>query len=300
MVVNVSDDGFLFRGCHIDAAPMYILAGSGCVDVARIGAAALPARRGGSVIHLISAGERDKVTPLSDSGHRPSLPAKKVKRLVAVGDPVIVRRGSSGFAVSDMGVSRAFDDARRVVVDLRACLKSQWRPAALRSTVTACTTQDRIGTRGATTSAFYVAPDVAVAFDVTHATDYPGISHAKFGDIKCGGGPVIGRGPNVNPYVYERLVAAAKAAGIPYQVEALPGHSGTDAWPIQVSRAGIPTGLVSVPLRYMHTPTEVICLDDLDACVKLFVQFALDLCDADTFVPGLAAASDADDAPEGE
>ncbi len=298
MVVNVSDDGFLSVAAigGVDAA---ILPGLR-VDVHASGAAA-PLRGvvGRKPIHLISAGERDKVTPLSDLVIDLGLPAKKVKRLVAVGDPITFGVGFERFG-KHMGVSRAFDDKCGVWVITRVLEELAAAGGAPGTVTAACTTQEEIGTRGAITSAFGVAPDVAVAFDVTHATDYPGISHAKFGDIKCGDGPVIGRGPNVNPYVYERLVAAAKAAGIPYQVEALPGHSGTDAWPIQVSRAGIPTGLVSVPLRYMHTPTEVICLDDLDACEKLFVQFALDLCDADTFVPGLAAASDADDAPEGE
>ena len=217
-----------------------------------------------------------------------------------VGDPITYGVGFERFG-RHMGVSRAFDDKCGVWVITRVIEELAAAGSGFGTVTAACTVQEEIGTRGAITSAFGVAPDVAVAFDVTHATDYPGISHAKYGDIKCGGGPVIGRGPNVNPAVYERLVAAAEAAGIPYQVEALPGHSGTDAWPIQVSRSGIPTGLVSVPLRYMHTPTEVICLDDLDACVALFVQFAKDLPEAATFVPGVGVApADDTDAPAGE
>ena len=108
-----------------------------------------------------------------------------------------------------------------------------------------------------------------LAFDVTHATDYPGIDKTKYGKIVCGAGPVIARGPNINPVVFERLVAAAEAEGIPYQLEAEPSVTGTDARAIQVTRGGIPTGLISVPLRYMHTPTEVICLRDLEATVRL-------------------------------
>lgn len=288
MVVNVSDDGFLSVAAvgGVDAA---ILPGLR-VDVHASGAdAPLRGVVGRKPIHLISAGERDKVTPISDLVIDLGLPAKKVKRLVKVGDVITFGVGFERFG-KHMGVSRAFDDKCGVWVITRVLEELAAAGGVAGTFTAACTVQEEIGTRGAITSAFGVAPDVAVAFDVTHATDYPGISHAKFGDIKCGGGPVIGRGPNVNPHVYERLVAAAKAAGIPYQVEALPSHSGTDAWPIQVSRAGIPTGLVSVPLRYMHTPTEVICLDDLDATVELFVQFAKDL-DADaTFVPGAASA----------
>ena len=285
MVVNVADDGFLSVAAigGVDAA---ILPGLR-VDVHASGAdKPLRGVVGRKPIHLISADERTKVTPLSDLVIDLGLPAKKVKKLVRVGDPITYGVGFERFG-RHMGVSRAFDDKCGVWVITRVIEELAAAGSGFGAVTAACTVQEEIGTRGAITSAFGVAPDVAVAFDVTHATDYPGISHAKYGDVKCGGGPVIGRGPNVNPAVYERLVAAAEAAGIPYQVEALPGHSGTDAWPIQVSRSGIPTGLVSVPLRYMHTPTEVICLDDLDACVALFVQFAKDLPQAATFVPGV-------------
>ena len=131
-------------------------------------------------------------------------------------------------------------------------------------------------------------PDVAIAFDVTHATDYPGIDKTKYGAITCGEGPVIARGPNINPLVFDRLVAAAEAEGIPYQFEAEPSVTGTDARAIQVTRGGIPTGLVSVPLRYMHTPTEVIALEDLENTVRLITRFALDLDEDACFVPGIA------------
>ena len=291
MVVHISDDGFLSVAAvgGVDAA---ILPGLR-VDVHASGAQE-PLRGvvGRKPIHLISAGERDKVTPISDLVIDLGLPAKKVKRLVKVGDVITFGVGFERFG-KHMGVSRAFDDKCGVWVITRV-LEELAAAGGMAGTFTAaCTVQEEIGTRGAITSAFGVNPDVAVAFDVTHATDYPGISHAKFGDIRCGDGPVIGRGPNVNPLVFERLVAAAEKAGVPYQVEALPGHSGTDAWPIQVSRGGIPTGLVSVPLRYMHTPTEVICLDDLDATVELFVQFAKDLSADASFIPSIVHASQA-------
>ena len=95
--------------------------------------------------------------------------------------------------------------------------------------------------RGGETSAYGVHPDVGLAFDVTHATDYPGIDKAKRqGDVVCGGGPVIARGPNINPVVFDRLVAAAEAEGIAYQIEAEPGVTGTDARAIQIARGGIP------------------------------------------------------------
>lgn len=302
MVVHISDEGFLSVAAigGVDAA---ILPGLR-VDVHASGSVK-PLRGvvGRKPIHLISPDERTKVTPLSDLVIDLGLPAKKVKKLVKVGDVITYGVGFERFG-KHMGASRAFDDKCGVWVITRVLDELSLHGGAPGTVTAACTVQEEIGTRGAITSSFGVSPDVAIAFDVTHATDYPGISHAKYGDIKCGAGPVIGRGPNVNPEVFERLVAAAEFAGIPYQVEALPGYSGTDAWPIQVSKAGIPTGLVSVALRYMHTPTEVICLDDLDACVALLVAFAQQLEGAETFVPGMMrgdfarheAASSGDDA----
>jgi endoglucanase len=157
------------------------------------------------------------------------------------------------------------------------------------------TVQEEIGTRGAITSAHSVNPQVALAFDVTHATDYPGIDKTKYGKIVCGQGPVIARGPNINPVVFEKLVAAAEAEKIPYQIEAEPSVTGTDARSIQVTRGGIPTGLVSVPLRYMHTPTEVVDLRDVEHAVALIVRFVESLSAHDCFVPGLGGtASEAD------
>ncbi len=130
-------------------------------------------------------------------------------------------------------------------------------------------------------------PDVAIALDTTHATDYPGMDTTRYGNIECGGGPVIARGPNVNPVVFERLCAAAKAEGIKVQFEAEPGNSGTDASEMQVQRGGCASGLVSIPIRYMHTPAEVLKLSDVEDAVALLKRFIVDL-DADvSFVPGM-------------
>ena len=153
--------------------------------------------------------------------------------------------------------------------------------------ICAATVQEEIGSRGATTSAFKVQPDVAIALDVTHATDYPGIDTNRYGSVSCGGGPVIARGPNINPVVFERLIAAAEAEGIKVQFEAEPSDSGTDASEMQVQRGGCATGLVSIPLRYMHTPTEVVKLSDIEDTVLLLKRFILDLDEDVSFVPGM-------------
>ena len=215
------------------------------------------------------------------------MPAKDVREIVRVGDVITFGVGYERFG-KGMAVSRAFDDKCGVWIACRVMEKLAERGRASGAFIAAATVQEEIGTRGAMTSAYGINPDVALAFDVTHATDYPGIDKTKHGKIVCGEGPVIARGPNINPLVFERLVAAAEAEGIPYQIEAEPSITGTDARAIQVTRSGIPTGLVSVPLRYMHTPTEVVCLKDLQDTVRLITRFALDLDDGACFVPGVA------------
>ncbi|RKX34741.1 MAG: M42 family peptidase [Verrucomicrobia bacterium] len=143
--------------------------------------------------------------------------------------------------------------------------------------VSVATAQEEIGVRGATTSAYSVRPHIAVAVDVGHATDHPDADHRKFGDTKLGGGPMICRGANINPWVHDRLVSCAEKGNIPFQIEADPRPTGTDARAIQISRGGVATGLISIPLRYMHTPCEVCDLNDIENCVQLLVAFARSL-----------------------
>ena len=294
MVTYISPEGFLSVASlgGVDAA---ILPGMR-VDV-HTAAGPLRGIVGRKPIHLIEPDERKAVTPLSGLVIDLGLKPKRVKKLVSVGDPITFAVGFERFG-DGMAVSKCFDDKCGVWVACRVMEKLAAAGRAAGDFIAVATTQEEIGTRGAMTSAHAVNPDVALAFDVTHATDYPGIDAAKYGKIVCGAGPVIARGPNINPVVFERLVAAAKAEGIPYQLEAEPSVTGTDARAIQVARDGIPTGLISVPLRYMHTPTEVVCLADLDATVRLITRFARDLGPQGSFVPGMGAVT-ADDAGVG-
>lgn len=289
MVTYISDDGYLSVAAigGVDAA---ILPGLR-VDV-HTDAGTLRGVVGRKPIHLIKADERNNVTPIDQLVIDLGMPGKKVKELVRIGDAITFGVGYERFG-KHMAVSRAFDDKVGVWVAVRVLEKLAKAGRAAGDFIATATVQEEIGTRGATTSAYGVNPDVAIAFDVTHATDYPGIDKTKHGDFVCGGGPVIARGPNINPLVYERLVAAAEKEGIPYQIEAEPSVTGTDARAIQVARGGIPCGLVSVPLRYMHTPTEVVCLKDLQATVDLLVRFALDLEEDACFVPGIGTVASA-------
>jgi endoglucanase len=149
----------------------------------------------------------------------------------------------------------------------------------------ASTVQEEIGLRGAQTSAFGVDPQVAIAVDVTHATDCPTMDQKQGGDIKLGGGPVIERGPNVNPRLFTRLVDTANNQQIPYQIAAHNRGTGTDANAIQLSRAGVVTGLVSIPNRYMHSAVETIALDDIDKAADLLAAFMVNLIGIEDFTP---------------
>lgn len=284
MVTYISDEGFLYIS-SVGGVDPAILPGMR-VDV-HTKSGSLRGIVGRKPIHLIEPDERKSITPISKLVIDLGLPAKNVKELVRIGDTITFGVGFEQFG-HKMAVSKAFDDKIGVFIACRVMEELAKVAERSASFTAAITVQEEIGTRGAITSTHAIEPDVALAFDVTHATDYPGIDKTKYGDIRCGKGPVIARGPNINPLVFQRLVAAAENLNIPYQLEAEPSITGTDARAIQVTRGGIPTGLISIPLRYMHTPTEVVCLSDVKNTVKLIVQFVLDLNGDACFVPGIA------------
>jgi endoglucanase len=143
------------------------------------------------------------------------------------------------------------------------------------------TVQEEIGLRGAATSAYGINPTVGIAVDVCHATDTPGAEKKQVGDVKLGGGPVIFRGANINPRVFENLVDAASENQVPHQLRGVPRATGTDANAIQLAREGVATGLVSIPNRYMHSPVEMVALADLVECSRLLTAFCLRI-DAET------------------
>lgn len=284
MVTYINDDGYISVSPigGVDAA---ILPGLRVDLHAKTGI--LRGVVGRKPIHLIAPDERKKVTSIDDLVIDLGLPAKKVKSLVHIGDALTFGVGFETFGAK-MAVSRSFDDKAGVWVAVRVLEELKKAGRSQGDFVCAATVQEEVGVRGGQTSSHSVNPDVGLAFDVTHATDYPGIDKTKHGKIVCGQGPVIGRGPNINPEVFKRLVAAAEKEGIPYQIEAEPGVTGTDARAIQVARGGKATGLISVPVRYMHTPTEVINLSDMEATVKMITRFVLDLDKKANFVPGMS------------
>ena len=143
--------------------------------------------------------------------------------------------------------------------------------------------QEEIGGHGAAMISHRLAPDLAVAFDVTHATDSPGISSAEHGQVKMGEGPAITHGTSTHPQVMQRLMQVAEAEDIPLQHEPSGRRTGTDTDSIFKSRSGVPSGLVSVPLRYMHSTVEVVDTEDIEKCVRLLTAFARSLDVEDAF-----------------
>jgi len=145
--------------------------------------------------------------------------------------------------------------------------------------------QEEIGLRGAQVSAYASEADIGVALEVTWTSDHPLSSKTELGDIKLGNGPVIVRGANGNPRIFERLVQAARDSGTPYQVDALASGTPTDQNIMQRTRAGMATGLMSVPTRYIHTASETLSTDDVDAAVTILTRFVRDIDDSINLIP---------------
>jgi tetrahedral aminopeptidase len=171
---------------------------------------------------------------------------------------------------------RAWDDKCGVWVVMETLRLLQRRKFSA-AVFAVSTVQEEVGIRGAKTACFGINPQVGIAVEVGFAADTPADSKKKTGDVVMGKGPIITRGANINPRVFERMTAAAEAKKIGYQVEAAPGGTGTDANVMQLTRAGVATGLLEVPSRYMHTPVEVVLLKDLEDTAKLLAEFIVGL-----------------------
>jgi endoglucanase len=188
--------------------------------------------------------------------------------VVRVGDPVVIAAEPQP-VLGDRLVSKSMDNRLGAYValeSLRRCAEGEG-PGGSMAAVAAV--QEEIGLFGARTAAFQLRPDVAIAVDVTHATDAPGVDEKELGSSPLGSGPVIGRGSTLSPHVFDLLVETAEEEGIEYSVSASGRGTSTDADVLQISRSGIPTGLVSIPLRYMHSPVEMCDLRDVEAVVNL-------------------------------
>ncbi len=203
------------------------------------------------------------------------LSAAEVGRWVRVGD--VISYAQPPFELGDSRLSGRGLDDRVGILAITVCLH-ELQHAALRWEVAAvATVNEEMTYGGASTSAFSLRPELAVAVDATHASGPPGLSDFKV--FPMGGGPTLGKGSDIHPGLLRTFEAAAKAAEIPYALEVMPGHSGTDARALQVTREGVPTMVVSIPVRYMHSPVEVADLGDIERAGRLMAAVSAGLDD---------------------
>ncbi|MEZ4673525.1 MAG: M42 family metallopeptidase [Caldilineaceae bacterium] len=235
-------------------------------------------------IHLLNAEDRKKVVKLEelwlDIGATDKADAASIVR---IGDPVTL---ALGYQEMRNGLANApgMDNTTGAWVAIEALRRAAQQPLNV-AVYAVSTVQEEIGLRGAQTSTFGVDPLIGIAVDVTHATDCPTIDKRQHGDIKLGGGPVIDRGPNVNPRLYDQLVATAERANIPHQFEAHGRGTGTDANAIQLVRAGVAAAIIGIPNRYMHSAVETIALADIDRAADLLAAFLTGLSGEEDFTP---------------
>jgi endoglucanase len=270
MVRYINDKGFVYFGSIGGVDPNIVPAKRVVIHTEKGPVKGVVGR---VAIHMMDKEDEKKAIKMHDLWIDIGAASKReaLKR-VTVGDPIVF---DTGFAIlsGKMAVARGFDDkmgAFAVAEALRMLSRKKKLKAAVYGVASV---QEEISFAGAKTSAFHIEPDVAIAVDVGNATDTPGTSKEKFGEITLGKGPIIDMGSSVSPGVAEMLKKVARKRKIPYQDSASPKWTGTDADAVFTSRGGVACGLVSVPNRYMHTPVEMLHLGDLERCAKLMAAF---------------------------
>ncbi len=282
LISHINDDGFLYTNTIGGWDPQQLVGQRMTIHTASGPVPAVIARK---PIHLLDQDERKQVVKAKDLWLDMGAKGRdEAAEVVRVGDPVTVQLGYQEMR-NNLANSPGMDDKTGLWVCVEALRRAAEKGGLNVTLYAVSTVQEEIGLRGATTSAYGVDPQVAVAVDVTHATDCPTIDKTQEGDIRLGSGPVVYRGPNMNPQVVELMTAAARSKDLPCQLSAMGRATPTDANALQVTRAGVAAGLVSVPNRYMHSAVEMISLDDIDHAADLLAAFALSI-DSDTdFTP---------------
>ncbi len=223
--------------------------------------------------HVVSPEERDKVIPQDKLLVDVGLASDRLQDQVKVGD-IISFVCEPVELMGDLVVGKALDN-RASLAALYACLQGLAEMNHAWDVYAVATVQEEYGNYlGATTCAFRLQPDLALVIDTTFGYA-AGLSEAE--TFKLGEGPAISIGPNIHPAIYRRLTVLADALEIPRQTEPLPGQSGTDAWGVQISRGGVPTGIISLPARYLHTPVEIVSVKDVARAGRLTAHFVAGL-----------------------
>ena len=274
IVTHIDDDGFLwFR--PVGGWDPQILIGQRVIVDTRDGP--VPGLVGRKPIHLLREEEQKKVVQIRDMhidvGARDGAQARK---LVRIGDVAVIDSLPLELPNGRL-TARALDNRIGSYVALQAARLVAEGGGAAWELVAAAVTQEETTFAGSRTSAFALEPAAAIVIDVTHATDAPGIDPKEEGKHALGSGPVLGRGSTLNEPLFELLHESGRKGRIPFTVQASARATGTDADAVHLSRGGVPTGLVSVPLRYMHSPVELVQLDDVEACARLIAAAALRL-----------------------
>ncbi len=282
MIKYIDERGFLFFA-PIGGIDAHLVPGQRVT--VHTAAGPLPGVVGRRPIHQLENADRDKVMPFKSQFIDIGCPDKAVaQELVAIGDPVTFAVGVERLQGSRV-TSRAFDDKIGAFVVAQVLREVRRRGDQQVTVVGVSTVQEEVGLRGGTASAYGVDPDLGIAVEVGFASDYPDADHKHSGEIKLGQGPVLARGPNINPALFELLTATARVEEIPFQVMGIPRASGTDANVMQLNRGGVATALISVPLRYMHSPVEVLDLDDLQRTVQLLAALCARIAPGHSFLP---------------
>jgi endoglucanase len=274
IVTHIDDEGYLwFTG--VGGWDPQILIAQRVVVKTRDGV--IPGVIGKKPIHLLESDERDKAPKMKDLHiDIGAAGGDAARKLVRVGDVAVVDAAPVELA-DGRYASRAMDDRLGAWVALETARLVAAAGGAPGDVVAVASADEENGAAGAMTTAYALEPDLAIAVDVTHATDAPGVDKRQNGDHGLGHGPVIERGTFIHPLISDLLIETAEAEGIDYRLEASGRGTYTDADPIHVTKSGIPTGLIGIPLRYMHSPVEVMQLSDVEACAKLIAAFALKL-----------------------
>ncbi len=264
LIVSKLDQGFL-RFAQVGGFDVRTLMGQ---EVIVHGQRDLPGIIGSRPPHVLSEDERSKPVPMDELFIDVGLTDSELRTTVRIGDLITIRRPFTELK-NGLVCGKAFDD-RAAVVSVALCLdalqmlRHEWDVYAV------ATVQEEVGLRGATTSAYGILPDIGIAIDVGFGKQ-PGVSERDA--IELDKGPALTIGPNIHPAMWAELKRVADAFEIPVQVEVAPQSTGTDAWAIQVTREGIPTALLSIPLRNMHTPVETLATKDLARAGRLMALF---------------------------
>lgn len=248
----------------------------------------LPGVVGRKAIHLLDAADLQKKPRFTDLWIDIGASSRAdAEAAVQLGDVVTFQYGFQRL-LGELATARAFDNKAGVfiVAEAMRLLKQQGGLHRDVGVYGVATVQEEIGSRGAETAAFALAPQTGLAVDMGHARDLPDISPRQHGRFDVGKGPGVLRGANTNHAVFALITAAARDENIPFQTTVTPDTSPTDARALQVSRSGVATGLLEIPLRYMHTPCEVLSLADIENCALLMAAYCRRITPETDFVPG--------------